>query len=76
MRIAKRISQFQARTLVINVDQVFDNKVYKLHLLEDGPSHTSELTKENALRFYQQMDEIRKVENSIAQLYRQKQIRG
>ncbi|ENN81763.1 hypothetical protein D910_06394 [Dendroctonus ponderosae] len=76
VRIAKRISQFQARTLVINVDQMFDSKVYKLHLLEDGPSHTSELTKGDALRFYQQMDEIRKVENSIAQLYREKKIRG
>lgn len=64
------------RNLVINVDQLYDNKVYKLHLLDEGPSHTTELTKTDALKYYEQMDEIRKVENSIAQLYRQKKIRG
>ncbi|KAL1517111.1 hypothetical protein ABEB36_000920 [Hypothenemus hampei] len=69
-------AKFPKRYLVINVDELFQSNVYKLHLLEEGPSTTSELVKDKALEYYEQMDEIRKLENSIAQLYREKRIRG
>ncbi|KAF7286067.1 pyruvate dehydrogenase E1 component subunit alpha, mitochondrial-like [Rhynchophorus ferrugineus] len=64
------------RLLTLNIDQAFDNKVYRLHLLEHGPPTTSELEKERGLKLFQEMDLVRRVENALAGLYREKKIRG
>ncbi|XP_050312163.1 probable pyruvate dehydrogenase E1 component subunit alpha, mitochondrial [Anthonomus grandis grandis] len=76
VRLAKRAFTPQRRSLVLNVDQLYDESVYKLHLLDQGPSHTSELSKSVALTCFERMDLVRKVENTLAQLYREKKIRG
>lgn len=49
---------------------------YDIHLLEKCLTTTSDLDKKTALLYYTQMNLIRKVELSIAQLYQKKLVRG
>ena len=55
----------------------FDVKPYDLHKIENGPSFEGlELTKEDGLEYYKQMQTIRRMELKADQLYKQKVIRG
>ncbi|XP_030747102.1 pyruvate dehydrogenase E1 component subunit alpha, mitochondrial-like [Sitophilus oryzae] len=72
----KGYSTVLKRCLTLNVDTAFDNKVYRLHQIETGPSITSELEKAEALKLFKQMDMVRRTENALAGLYREKKIRG
>ena len=49
---------------------------YKLHGLESGPSLEVELTRDDVLAFYRQMNAIREMELAARELYQAKKIRG
>ncbi|XP_037936063.1 pyruvate dehydrogenase E1 component subunit alpha type II, mitochondrial-like [Teleopsis dalmanni] len=49
---------------------------FKLHILETMPEENVTLKKEDALRYYTQMQTIRRLENACASLYKEKIIRG
>lgn len=49
---------------------------FKLHNLDVGPSTTVELSKENALEYYKQMQTIRRLETAAGNLYKEKIVRG
>lgn len=49
---------------------------FKLHNLETGPSTCVTVTKEDALKYYEQMFYIRRLETSAGALYKDKVIRG
>lgn len=49
---------------------------YRLHKLEESPSTTVTLTKEDALKLYTQLHTIRRMETSAGNLYKDKIIRG
>lgn len=51
-------------------------KPYKLHRLDYGPSTTVSFTKEEAHKYYTQMQTIRRIETSAGNLYKEKIIRG
>lgn len=51
-------------------------KDYDLHLLENGPSMDVECSKDEALGYYKQMQNIRRLETTAGNLYKAKQIRG
>ncbi|XP_056641506.1 pyruvate dehydrogenase E1 component subunit alpha type II, mitochondrial-like [Diorhabda sublineata] len=52
------------------------NEPYDLHKIDKSPSVTSELTREEAIKLYRNMQTIRKMETTAANLYQQKQVRG
>lgn len=47
-----------------------------LHRLEEGPSTTTVMTREEGLQYYKTMQTIRRMELKADQLYKQKIIRG
>lgn len=47
-----------------------------LHRLEEGPSTTAVMTREEGLHYYKTMQTIRRMELKSDQLYKQKIIRG
>jgi pyruvate dehydrogenase E1 component alpha subunit len=49
---------------------------YDMHKLETAPSMDVECSKEDALKFYNQMQNIRRLETTAGNLYKAKQIRG
>lgn len=49
---------------------------YKLHRLEEAPPKEAEVTREEMLHYYREMQVIREMENMAAVLYREKKIRG
>ncbi|KAG8248036.1 pyruvate dehydrogenase E1 component subunit alpha, mitochondrial-like [Homalodisca vitripennis] len=57
-------------------EATFETKPYKLHKLENGPSTSVTVTKEDALKFFRQMQTIRRLETSAGNLYKEKIIRG
>ncbi|KAJ8720985.1 hypothetical protein PYW08_006450 [Mythimna loreyi] len=54
----------------------FEIKPYKLHKLDKGPATTATLTSEDALKLYEQLAVIRRIETASGNLYREKIIRG
>lgn len=56
--------------------QNIDSKTYELYKLDKGPSENVELELQDALRYYQQMQTIRKLEQAAMQLYMKQLIRG
>uniref|UniRef100_A0A8C7LKU2 Pyruvate dehydrogenase E1 component subunit alpha, testis-specific form, mitochondrial n=1 Tax=Oncorhynchus kisutch TaxID=8019 RepID=A0A8C7LKU2_ONCKI len=54
----------------------FDVKKCELHRLEEGPSETAVLTREQGLQYYRTMQTMRRMELKADQLYKQKIIRG
>jgi len=54
----------------------FDFPAFKLHRLEEGPSTSCQLDREEALRLYREMVTIRRLETASANLYKEKAIRG
>ncbi|CAI4224182.1 unnamed protein product [Auanema sp. JU1783] len=57
-------------------DVTFHTKGYKLHKLDNGPSTTVTLTREDALKYYRDMQIIRRMESAAGNLYKEKKIRG
>jgi len=49
---------------------------YKLHKLETAPSSTVTCTREDGLKYYKQMQTIRRMETAAGNLYKEKAIRG
>ena len=64
-----------ARRAVSN-EASFQTKDYKLHKLESGPSTQVSVTRDDALKFYEQMQLIRRMESAAGNLYKEKKIRG
>uniref|UniRef100_A0AC34R0T3 Pyruvate dehydrogenase E1 component subunit alpha n=1 Tax=Panagrolaimus sp. JU765 TaxID=591449 RepID=A0AC34R0T3_9BILA len=54
----------------------FQTYPYKLFKLDHGPASEVFCTKDELLKYYQQMQTIRKMENLIGNLYSKKEIRG
>lgn len=54
----------------------FETKPYKLHKLDNGPSTTVSVTRDDALVLYRRMQTIRRLETSAGNLYKEKIIRG
>ncbi|EDW82114.2 uncharacterized protein Dwil_GK25306 [Drosophila willistoni] len=52
------------------------NRPFKLHRLDEGPATTVKLTKDEALKYYTQMQTIRRIETAAGNLYKEKIIRG
>ncbi|XP_022916171.1 pyruvate dehydrogenase E1 component subunit alpha type II, mitochondrial-like isoform X1 [Onthophagus taurus] len=54
----------------------FETKPFRLHKLEESPSTSVTLSKEDAITYYSQMHTIRRMETSAGSLYKEKIIRG
>lgn len=54
----------------------FETEPYKLHKLTDGPSTKASVTRDEALKMYEQMFLIRRLETESGNLYKEKIIRG
>jgi len=54
----------------------FETRPYKLHKLETGPSDNAEVTREQAEKYYLQMQMIRRIESASGNLYKEKAVRG
>ncbi|NXV31939.1 ODPA dehydrogenase, partial [Rissa tridactyla] len=57
-------------------EATFEIKKCDLHRLEEGPSTTTVMTREEGLHYYKTMQTIRRMELKADQLYKQKIIRG
>lgn len=64
-----------SQKLQANISYKIENE-YSLHKLESSPSMDVECTKEEALKYYTQMQNIRRLETTAGNLYKAKQIRG
>ena len=54
----------------------YQDDSFKLHGIEECPSKEVELTREDVLSFYRQMNAIREMELAARELYQAKKIRG
>ena len=50
--------------------------MFKLHKLESGPSLEVDVTREEMVKMYRQMSDIKELENKAGELYKTKTIRG
>lgn len=57
-------------------EATFETRAFKLHNLDQGPSTTVTVTKDDALKYYGQMYAIRRMETAAGNLYKEKIIRG
>ncbi|XP_031629437.1 pyruvate dehydrogenase E1 component subunit alpha, mitochondrial-like isoform X2 [Contarinia nasturtii] len=57
-------------------EATFTTRDFKLHLLDNGPPTTAVITKEEALKYYEHMFYIRRIETSAGALYKDKVVRG
>ncbi|KAJ1369934.1 hypothetical protein KIN20_031546 [Parelaphostrongylus tenuis] len=57
-------------------DVTLNTKGYKLHKLDEGPTNTVTLNREDALEYYRKMQLIRRMESAAGNLYKEKKIRG
>lgn len=57
-------------------EATFETKPFRLHRLETGPSSSVTLTRDDALRLYEQMHTIRRMETAAGNMYKEKIIRG
>uniref|UniRef100_A0A914ELF2 Pyruvate dehydrogenase E1 component subunit alpha n=1 Tax=Acrobeloides nanus TaxID=290746 RepID=A0A914ELF2_9BILA len=64
------------RSYATSNEMSFQTKPYKLFKLDSGPNNETTLTKEDALKFYRQMQVIRRMETTAGNLYKEKKIRG
>ena len=60
----------------VSTEATFQTKPYKLHKLDSSPSTNVTLTRDDALKYYRQMQTIRRMETTAGNLYKEKQIRG
>uniref|UniRef100_A0A914X6V5 pyruvate dehydrogenase (acetyl-transferring) n=1 Tax=Plectus sambesii TaxID=2011161 RepID=A0A914X6V5_9BILA len=66
----------QQRTYAATTEAKFQTKPYKLHKLDTGPSNDVTLSRDDALKYYFQMQLIRRMETAAGNLYKEKKIRG
>uniref|UniRef100_A0A915ALK5 Pyruvate dehydrogenase E1 component subunit alpha n=1 Tax=Parascaris univalens TaxID=6257 RepID=A0A915ALK5_PARUN len=59
-----------------STEATFQAKPFKLHKLDSGPEVNMHVTKEDALRYYTQMQTIRRMETAAGNLYKEKKVRG
>ncbi|CAG5040912.1 unnamed protein product [Parnassius apollo] len=57
-------------------EATFEIKPYKLHKLEKGPATSATLTAEDALKIYEKLAVLRRIETASGNLYKEKIIRG
>lgn len=57
-------------------EATFEIKPYKLHKLEKGPAMSATLTAEDALKMYEKLAVLRRIETASGNLYKEKIIRG
>ncbi|KAI5635254.1 dehydrogenase e1 component domain-containing protein [Phthorimaea operculella] len=57
-------------------EATFEIKPYKLHKLDKGPAQTATLTAEDALKMYEKLAVMRRIETASGNLYKEKVIRG
>ncbi|VDH94394.1 pyruvate dehydrogenase E1 component alpha subunit [Mytilus galloprovincialis] len=79
------VNNFQIQSYILLFDclkhnyetkATFEVAQCKLHKLEQGPATTVTCTREDALKYYRQMQTIRRMETTAGNLYKSKQIRG
>jgi hypothetical protein len=66
----------QRRTYSAATEAHFQTKQYKLHKLDTGPSNDVTLKRDDALKYYRQMQLIRRMETAAGNLYKEKKVRG
>jgi len=70
-------TKFATRAVSTQVmEAAFDYAPYKLHRLDEGPSTSTTVTRDEALKLYKEMVTIRRLETAAANLYKEKAIRG
>lgn len=74
--LSSSLPDLGARTLATKASATFQTKPYKLHRMEAGPSTEVTVTREDALKFYQEMATVRRLEAAANALYKEKAIRG
>ncbi|XP_059046685.1 probable pyruvate dehydrogenase E1 component subunit alpha, mitochondrial [Achroia grisella] len=57
-------------------EATFEIKPYKLHKLEKGPATSATLTAEDAIKIYEKLAVLRRIETAAGNLYKEKIIRG
>ncbi|KAL8600179.1 Pyruvate dehydrogenase E1 component subunit alpha, somatic form, mitochondrial [Nucella lapillus] len=57
-------------------ETTFDTQPFKLHKLDHGPESSVKVTRDEALTYYRQMQTIRRLEASAANMYKSKDVRG
>lgn len=60
----------------VSSQATFQTKPFKLHRLEEGPSTTVTLTREDGIKMYRQMMAVRRMEAAANSLYKDKSVRG
>ncbi|XP_060849354.1 probable pyruvate dehydrogenase E1 component subunit alpha, mitochondrial [Rhopalosiphum padi] len=70
------LSILESRFFSSTSEATFETKPFKLHKLENGPSTTATLTSEDAIKYYKQMQTIRRIETAAGNLYKEKIVRG
>lgn len=61
---------------ILNFLLLHNFQPYKLHKLENGPSTSVTLSSEDAVKYYRQMQTIRRIETAAGNLYKEKIVRG
>ncbi|XP_067011088.2 pyruvate dehydrogenase E1 component subunit alpha type II, mitochondrial [Anabrus simplex] len=57
-------------------EATFETKEFRLHKLDSGPSSKVSVTRDDALKYFEQMQTIRRMETAAGNLYKEKIIRG
>jgi len=57
-------------------EATFQTQPFKLHKLDQGPASSQVITRDEALKYYRDMQTIRRMETTAANLYKAKNIRG
>lgn len=70
----ENLKNFLSRITNSNILSIF--QPFKLHKLEDGPSTNVTLSRQEALKYYKDMQMIRRMETAAGNLYKEKIIRG
>ncbi|XP_074658149.1 putative pyruvate dehydrogenase E1 component subunit alpha, mitochondrial [Tubulanus polymorphus] len=60
----------------VATEATFELKPFKLHKIDDALPTETTVTRDDALRYYEQMQTIRRMETAAGNLYKEKQVRG
>jgi pyruvate dehydrogenase E1 component alpha subunit len=74
--INKALSLISASKNNYATESSFETKPFRLHNLEQGPGTNVSLTRDDALKYYNEMHTVRRMETSAGNLYKEKIIRG
>jgi pyruvate dehydrogenase E1 component alpha subunit len=72
----KALSLISASKNNYATESSFETKPFRLHNLEQGPGTNVSLTRDDALKYYNEMHTVRRMETSAGNLYKEKIIRG